>query len=85
VKSPGKLKIIGDRVVLLSPASGDKMSKQRLALDWSIKSHVEDFKPTLIRYRKYFADNKFRSSIIDSYVGHVGRFLEFAHYRRCAV
>jgi integrase/recombinase XerD len=58
------------------------MSKQRLALDWSIKSHVEDFKPTLIRYRKYLADNGFRSSTIDSYVGHVGRFLEFAQDER---
>jgi hypothetical protein len=55
-----------------------KMSKKRLKLDWSIKARVEDFKPTLIRYRKYLQDNGFRSSTVDSYVGHVGRFLEFA-------
>jgi hypothetical protein len=51
------------------------MSKKRLPLDWSIKARIEDFKPTLIRYRKYLVDNGFRSSTIDSYVG---RFLEFA-------
>ncbi len=32
------------------------MSKKRLALDWSIKAGIEDFKPTLIRYRKYLKD-----------------------------
>ncbi len=31
------------------------MSKKRLALDWSIKARVEDFKPTLIRYKKYLS------------------------------
>jgi hypothetical protein len=34
-----------------------KMSKKRLALDWGIKSKVEDFKPTWIRFRKYLIDN----------------------------
>ncbi len=58
------------------------MSKKRLALDWSIKAHIEDFKQTLIRYRKYLTDNGFRNSIIDSYVGHVGRFLKFAQSER---
>jgi integrase/recombinase XerD len=58
------------------------MSKQRLALDWSMKSRIEDFKPTLIRYRKYLADIGFRNSTIDSYVGHIGRFLEFAQNER---
>jgi integrase/recombinase XerD len=58
------------------------MSKKRLALDWTIKARIEDFKPTLIRYRKYLIDNGFRSSTIDSYVGHVGRFLEFAQSER---
>jgi integrase/recombinase XerD len=58
------------------------MSKKRLALDWSIKARIEDFKPILIRYRKYLVDNGFRSSTIDSYVGHVGRFLEFAQSER---
>jgi hypothetical protein len=73
----------GDRVVLLSPTSGDKkMSKKKLVLDWSIESKVEDFKPTLMRYRKYLRDNGFRSSTIDSYVGHVGRFLEFSQCER---
>jgi integrase/recombinase XerD len=58
------------------------MSKKRLKLDWSIKARVEDFKPTLIRYKKYLIDNGFRKSTIDSYVGHVGRFLEFAQSER---
>lgn len=58
------------------------MSKKRLALDWHIKANIGDFKPTLIRYRKYLADNGFRNSTIDSYVGHVGRFLEFAQNER---
>jgi integrase/recombinase XerD len=58
------------------------MSKKRLSLDWTIKARVEDFKPTLIRYRKYLMDNGFRNSTIDSYVGHVGRFLEFAQSER---
>jgi integrase/recombinase XerD len=58
------------------------MSKKRLALDWTIKARIEDFKPTLIRYRKYLVDKGFRSSTIDSYVGHVGRFLEFAQSER---
>jgi hypothetical protein len=40
------------------------MSKKRLTLDWSIKARVEDFKPTLIRYKKYLVDNGFRSSTI---------------------
>ena len=55
-----------------------KISKKRLTLDWSIKARIEDFKPTLIRHRKYLVDNGFRSSTRDSYVGNVGRFLEFA-------
>ncbi len=58
------------------------MSKKRLALDWTIKARIEDFKPTLIRYRKYLIDNGFRNSTIDSYVGHVGRFLEYAQSKR---
>jgi len=58
------------------------MSKKRLALDWSIKARIEDFKPTLIRYKKYLVDNGFRSSTIDSYVGHVGRFLESSQSER---
>jgi integrase/recombinase XerD len=59
------------------------MSKKRLLLlDWSIKARVEDLKPTLIRYRKYLVDNGFRTSTIDSYVGHAGRFLQFAQSER---
>jgi integrase/recombinase XerD len=58
------------------------MSKKRLALDWSIKARVDDFKPTLIRYKKYLVDNGYRSSTIDSYVGHVGRFLESSQSER---
>ncbi len=58
------------------------MSKKRLALDWTIKARIEDFKPTLIHYRKYLIDNGFRNSTIDSYVGHVGRFLEYAQSKR---
>lgn len=48
------------------------MSRKRLALDWIIKAGIEDFKPTLIRHRKYLVDNGFGNSTIDSYVGHVG-------------
>ena len=74
---------MGDRVVLLSPTSGDrKLSKKKLEVDWGIESKVEDFKPTLMRYRKYLIDSGFRSSTIDSYVGHIGRFLEFAQNER---
>jgi integrase/recombinase XerD len=58
------------------------MTKTRLDVDWSIKGKIEDFKPTLIRYRKYLQDNGFRSSTIDSYIGNVGRFLEFAQSER---
>ncbi|MGA9098422.1 MAG: tyrosine-type recombinase/integrase [Methanotrichaceae archaeon] len=61
------------------------MSKKRLQLDWSIKARIEDFKPTLIRFRKYLQDKGFRNSTIDSYVGHVVRFLEFAQTERPSV
>ncbi len=50
------------------------MSKKRLTLDWTIKAGIEDFKPTLIRYRKYLTDNGFGNSTIDSYVGHVAAY-----------
>jgi hypothetical protein len=60
------------------------MTKKRLALDWSIKARIEDFRPTLLRFRKYLVDNGFRNSTIESYVGHVGRFLEFAKSERPA-
>ena len=52
-------------------------AKKKLAIDWTIRESI-DFKPTLLRYRNYLVDHGFRESSVNSYVGHVGRYLEFA-------
>lgn len=36
------------------------MIKKRLSLDWSIKAQMEDYKPALLRFRKYLVDNGFQ-------------------------
>ena len=53
------------------------MSKRRLEIDWNLKTSI-DLSVNLRRYERYLEDLGFRESTIDSYVGHVGRYLEFA-------
>lgn len=53
------------------------MSKKRLEVDWDLKTSI-DLSVNLKRYTRYLEDQGFRDSTIDSYVGHVGRYLKFA-------
>ena len=53
------------------------MSKKRLEVDWNQKTSI-DLSVNLKRYSRYLEDQGFRDSTIDSYVGHVGRYLKFA-------
>jgi integrase len=50
---------------------------RRLEIDWE-RDTSGDFSPSLQRYKRYLIDIGFRESTIDSYAGHVGRYLEFA-------
>lgn len=53
------------------------MGKKRLDINWHKKISVDPNMP-LKRYKRYLQDIGFRESTIDSYVGHVGRYLNFA-------
>ena len=53
------------------------MSKRKLETNWGLGAPV-DFNVSLKRYKRYLEDLGFRESTIESYVGHVGRYLEFA-------
>jgi len=59
------------------------MSKKRLNVKWSEDTQpATDFKRLLVRYTNYLNDIGLRESTIESYVGCVGRYLEFAQTDR---
>jgi integrase/recombinase XerD len=51
--------------------------KRRIEIDWK-RDTSGDFSIPLQRYKRFLEDNGFRDSTIDSYVGHVGRYLKFS-------
>jgi integrase/recombinase XerD len=51
--------------------------KRRLEIDWK-RDTSGDFSAPLKRYERYLRNIGFRDSTIDSYVGHIGRYLKFA-------
>ncbi|HWQ20013.1 MAG TPA: site-specific integrase [Methanotrichaceae archaeon] len=53
------------------------MMKRRLEIDWNRKTSG-DFSVPLQRYKRFLEDKGFHDSTIDSYVGHVGRYLKFS-------
>jgi len=62
------------------------MSKKRLDINWSDDAQsTADFKRLLVRYNNYLKDIGLRESTIESYVGCVGRYLEFAQTDRPSV
>lgn len=54
-----------------------EMGKRRLAVDWR-RGDYGDFSGHLTKYKRHLEDLGFRSSTIDSYIGHTKRYLEFA-------
>jgi hypothetical protein len=63
------------------------MSKKRLALDWSIKADVEDFKPKLIQNTKFqikSAECGIKSCSYQN-IGHMGhsRYCSFIKKKEC--
>jgi integrase/recombinase XerD len=53
------------------------MGKRRIATDWTLRNSI-DLNANLRRYQRFLENGGFRQSTIDSYVGNVGRYLEFA-------
>jgi hypothetical protein len=52
------------------------MGRGRIAIDWTLRNSI-DLNANLRRYQRFLENEGFRQSTIDSYVGNVGRYLEF--------
>ncbi|MGV8127504.1 MAG: tyrosine-type recombinase/integrase [Methanothrix sp.] len=60
------------------------MKRKKLAIKWHLEESV-DLGAPLRRYKRYLEDQGFRQSTVESYVGNVKRYLDFAQTDRPSI